>query len=48
MRYSSYAEGAGQEQTRFRSPNAPSIRRTGGQYLLARETPAGKAATSRG
>lgn len=29
----SNACGSGQEQTRFRSPYAPSIRRTGGQYF---------------
>lgn len=44
---SSYASSGGQEQTRFRSPNAWSMRRTGGQYLSAAETPAGKTASSR-
>ena len=37
--------GRGHEHTRFRSPNAPSMRRTGGQYLSAADTPAGKAAS---
>ena len=30
------ASGAGQEQARLRSPCTPSMRRTGGQYLLSR------------
>ena len=41
-----YASGDGQEQTRFRSPNAPSIRPTGGKYLCAGDTPAGKTASA--
>src|SRR6478735_5457768 len=32
-----YASGDGQEQTRFLSPYAPSIRPTGGKYLCAGE-----------
>ena len=40
-RQSANASGAGQEQTRLRSPQAPSIRRTGGQYLVFATTPAG-------
>ncbi len=42
-----YASGDGQEQTRFRSPYAPSIRPTGGKYLCAGETPAGKTPSAR-
>ena len=42
-----YASGDGQEQTRFRSPYAPSIRPTGGKYLCAGETPAGNTASAR-
>ena len=38
---SANASGDGQAQTRFRSPYAPSMRRTGAQYLLRRSTPAG-------
>ena len=38
---SSNASGGGQEQTRLRSPYAPSMRRTGGQYFAVRSTPAG-------
>lgn len=33
---SSYAAIGGQAQTRLRSPYAPSIRRTGGQYFAGR------------
>lgn len=39
--YSANASGGGQEQTRCRSPNAPSIRATGGQYFDVGSTPAG-------
>ena len=42
-----YAATGGQEQTRWRSPYAPSIRRTGGQYLAAASTPDGNAASAR-
>ena len=42
-----YASGDGQEQTRFRSPYAPSIRPTGGKYLCAGDTPAGNTASAR-
>ena len=44
---SSKASGEGQEQTRLRSPKAPSIRETGGQYLSAASTPTGKTAVAR-
>src|SRR5215218_6754042 len=44
---SANASGGGHEQTRLRSPYAPSIRRTGGQYLARGSTPAGKVASSR-
>jgi len=37
----SNASGGGHEQTRLRSPNAPSIRRTGGQYLDRGSVPPG-------
>ena len=40
--------GGGQEQTRLRSPCAPSMRPTGGQYLSRRRLRTGKAACSRG
>ena len=43
----SNASGGGHEQTRFRSPYAPSMRLTGGQYLSAAWTPTGKAAATR-
>ena len=38
------ASGGGHEQARFRSPCTPSIRRTGGQYLLSRRAATGYAA----
>src|SRR5215472_16264645 len=44
---SAKASGGGQAQTRFLSPKAWSIRRTGGQYLARRSPGSGKAACSR-
>ena len=44
---SANASGGGQEQTRWRSPYAWSMRATGGQYLSG-SGPVGNAATSRG
>ena len=40
--------GVGHEHTRLRSPKAPSIRRTGGQYLSASVPATGNAATRAG
>ena len=45
--HSSNASGGGQAHTRLRSPNAPSMRRTGGQYFESRSTPGGNAAVCR-
>lgn len=42
-----YSSTGGQEQTRWRSPQASSMRATAGQNLLSRTQGAGKAAVSR-
>ena len=42
------SSGRGHEHTRLRSPKAPSMRRTGGQYLSWRRLSTGKAARRAG
>ena len=47
LAFYSKASGGGQAQTRLRSPNALSTRRTGGQYLLRIRLRTGYTASSR-